>query len=649
MDDVNGDDRVMATAHHIIRTLGSDNASDMLRILSTFDDRFSRFSLSIPRNGSDEGGTPAAPVLPVSCDADVGDAALQKALDLVHSWDFGCSESARQTFIWTDDPDEAYPYLNAIDSIQAFIENPPSGVDPAALDRTQNALQLAMLRLEEELRNLMEKYGDSIDPDLLQEMTYGNGDEDKEKPDPPEFLQEGKGFKSMTIDLLPQEIVTDLFEIASRMVGSGYQTECTQVFVCSRKAVLEESLQKLGFERLTIEDVQRMPWDFLESEIFKWIRIMKLTIGVLFQSEKYLCENVFKRQISLVDATFYELAKGPMTQLLNFAEAVAIGRRAPEKLFKILDMYEALKDLLPPIEGLFVGESSASLRVEANAILMRLGEAARGTFTEFENAVQRETSRNPVPGGAVHPLTRYVMNYIRFFSEYTETLNQLLKDRKVEQSGSFNSRSEAANRGPLSMVTLSLLELLEKNLEAKSKLYKDPALTIIFLMNNLHYIVQKSKDVEVRKLVGDDWIKRHSGKLHQYHMDYRRTAWTKVLAFLRDEGISVSGGSVSGTTRNLLKERFKNFNTAFDETVKAQSSWIVSDSQLCAELQISVADLILPAYRNFLGRFQSHLDVVKNRERYVKYTAEEVEDHINALFEGSSGSMNRRRAQGVAV
>ncbi|KAI5069750.1 hypothetical protein GOP47_0016051 [Adiantum capillus-veneris] len=642
MEDINGDDRVMATAHHIIRTLGSDNASDMLRILSTFDDRFSRFSLSLPNNGSDEEGIPAVPLPSAVCSAETGDAALEKALDLIHTWDFGSSESARQTFIWTDDPDEAGPYLSAIDSIQVFLENPPSGVDPSALDRVQNALQLAMLRLEEELRNLMEKYGESIDPDLLQEMAYNNGDE---KRDSSELEQEEKSFQSLTIDLFPEEIVTDIYEIATRMVSFGYQTECTQVFMCNRKTVLEENLQRLGFERLTIEDVQRMPWDFLESEIFKWTRIMKLTIGVLFRSEKQLCESVFKKDTSFVDATFYELAKGPMTQLLNFGEAVAIGRRAPEKLFKILDMYESLRDLSPSIEGLFVGETSASLRAEANTILVRLGDAARGTFAEFENAVQHETSRNPVPGGAVHPLTRYVMNYIRFFTDYADTLNHLLKDRTVDQSGSFNSRSEAASRGPLSMVTLSLLELLEKNLDVKSKLYKDPALTLLFLMNNLHYIVQKSKDVEVRKLIGDEWIKRHSGKLHQYHTDYRRTAWTKVLSFLRDDGISVSGGSVSGTTRNLLKERFKNFNMAFEENVKAQSSWIVSDSQLCAELQISITEMILPAYRNFLGRFQNHLDVVKNRERYVKYTPEEVEEHINALFEGSSGSMNRRRAQ----
>jgi len=35
-----------------------------------------------------------------------------------------------------------------------------------------------------------------------------------------------------------------------------------------------------------------------------------------------------------------------------------------------------------------------------------IGEAARGIFTEFENAIQRETSRTPISGGTIHPITR---------------------------------------------------------------------------------------------------------------------------------------------------------------------------------------------------------------------------------------------------
>ncbi|KAH7331822.1 hypothetical protein KP509_20G052000 [Ceratopteris richardii] len=624
----------------------------MLRILSSFDDRFSRFTLSPPANGSDQQERNAPP-LPASANSvvEVEEKSLQESLDLIQQWKRP-SESSCRTFIWPDKPDLSKSYLNAVDFLQEFVKNPSPAVDSSTLDSAQNALQIAMLRLEDELQNLMETYGKPIDPDSLKETTGDNGDEegDTNGGDKDGLMESNaergrvdKNVKSMSIELFPCEIVTILGNIATRMVSNGYQAQCRRVYVCNRKGALEENLQRLGFEKLSVQDVQTMPWELMENEIINWIYIIELAVRVLLRNEKELCKSVFGDRLILIEDIFAEFAGGSITQLLNFGEAIASAETSPEKLFKLLDMYEALSESLSVIDDLFARGSGVDIRAEATAILSRIGDAAKRTFSAFENAVQRETSRNPVPGGAVHPLTRYVMNYIRFFSEYTETLDYLLKDRDDAQSRDQKSRSEGSCKGPLSLLTLNILELLEKNLDTKSRLYKDPSLKLLFLMNNLHYMVQKSRIAEVRKLIGDDWIKKHSGKLLFYHTDYRRTAWTKVLSYLVDEGISVSSGSMNAATRNLIKERFKNFNTAFEEIVKTQSSWIVSDSQLCAELQISITGMILPAYRNFLARFQKHLDAVKYRERYVKYTPEEVEDYINSLFSGSSGSMNRRK------
>ena len=242
------------------------------------------------------------------------------------------------------------------------------------------------------------------------------------------------------------------------------------------------------------------------------------------------------------------------------------------------------------------------------------------------------------------------MNYVKFFCEYTDTLNEVLKDRNVPplapvgEGSSSHRHLDTTGKTPLVVATLTIMELLERNLDAKSKLYRDPALKSLFLMNNLHYMVQKSKDDAVRKLVGDEWIRRKSGKLHQHHNEYRRTAWTRVLSCLRDEGMSFSGsGSTGGSARNVLRERFRSFNVAFEETVKTQSSWIVPDPQLCAELQISITEMILPAYRSFLGRFLNHLDP-RNPEKYVKYSPEDVESQLSELFEGSTGSLVRRKS-----
>ena len=50
----------------------------------------------------------------------------------------------------------------------------------------------------------------------------------------------------------------------------------------------------------------------------------------------------------------------------------------------------------------------------------RLGEAAKGTFVEFENAIQRENSKSAIPGGAIHPLNRSNTSISTSFSEHCQ-------------------------------------------------------------------------------------------------------------------------------------------------------------------------------------------------------------------------------------
>lgn len=700
MADSSGEDRVVATAHHILRTLSSSHTDDMLRILSTFDDRFSRFSLAVSRNAA--GDSPCAPSdmgsqsgrdhhssLSSSSDDDEDDEeddddadnlngeeqlppVLRSAEQIIMRWDFSSPDAMRQTFLFSDHPNEVRGYLDAVDSLHLYTDSLASSSPEATrlADYAQNILQFAMLRLEAEFHHVLQKHSEPADPDwmtsLVSSRSCFNGGfscssgsssshrveeepgsirehvrkdtPDDEGQDGDEGIAQSRSISDTIIDLLPLDAVSDLHDIVVRMLRSGYDTECIQVYVSIRKGIVEESLQKLGQEKFTFEEVQRMSWELLEVEISKWTKAMRIALGGLFPSEKHLCESIFVGVRSISDPCFAEVAKTSLAQLLNFGEAIAIGRRAPEKLFKILDMYECLGGLLSSIETIF-GEDVKS---EASGILSRLGDVARGTFAEFENAIQRDPARNPVPGGAVHPLSHYVMNYMKFLCDYTETMNELLADRPYTLVESHFSG--VSDQGPLSAVTVSVVENLEKNLDAKSKLYKDAALTYLFLMNNLHYIGQKIKTSDVRKLLADEWMRRNIGKLHQYHNSYRRSAWTKVVVCLKDEGINISGGSSNGASRNVLKDRFKNFNAAFEENVRAQSSWIVSDPQLCTELRISITEMILPAYRSFLGRFQNHLDVVRHPERYVKYTAEDLEGYLNNLFEGSSSSLNKKKS-----
>ena len=46
----------------------------------------------------------------------------------------------------------------------------------------------------------------------------------------------------------------------------------------TRSVVLEESLRKLGVEKLSKEDVQKMAWEVLEAKIGNWIHFMRIAV-----------------------------------------------------------------------------------------------------------------------------------------------------------------------------------------------------------------------------------------------------------------------------------------------------------------------------------------------------------------------------------
>ncbi|CAK9217495.1 unnamed protein product [Sphagnum jensenii] len=663
-----GEQRVLMTAEHIVRSLGTTDTmtDDMLQILSKFDHRFSIMHDKKKKN------------------AMANESSLDHAEDVIRRWDMRYSEQARQQMIFECPEEEASTYLEAVDEVQkvldslSVVQQQQNSRDPettTTLERAHNLIELAMGRLQEEFRHLLVKNSRSVEPETLfdslaagsfqssleegendaaddaqedAEARESSGEEDNADEDVLPVARPAPLVQT-TMDLVPPDVAIDLASIAQRMIAAKYQSECCMVYVNSRKTALEESLSGLWVEKLSIDEVQRMPWAAQEDKIRKWIQAMKVGVKVLLASEKLLCDQVFPAPVS--ETCFSDIAKGVMMQLLSFGEAVAISRRSPEKLFKVLDMYETIHDLLPEVESVFSGVFGVT--VEASGILMRLGEAARGTFAEFENAIQRDEVRTAVPGGGVHPLTRYVMNYIKLLCEYKDTLEQLFGEKKKDGTellgthdgerdfiGDYDSREK---KSWLSERIKWVIQVLLNNLDEKSKSYRDSALTYLFLMNNVHYIVQKVKYSDVIQLIGDDWVRKQTGFYRQCATNYQRAAWIKVLSFLKDEGIHNSGSFSSGVSRVVLKDRFKNFNAAFEEAHKVQSTWIVSDTQLRDELRISVAEKLLPAYRAFVGRYGNFLETGRHPDKYIKFSPEDLEIAIGDLFEGSSGSSSFKR------
>ncbi|XP_022751844.1 exocyst complex component EXO70B1-like [Durio zibethinus] len=540
-------------------------------------------------------------------------------------------------------------FLKSVDQISKLYKNLSAvfkldSDQGPLINRIGRIQQRAMSYLEDEFRSLMEE-SRIVEPDQKQEVA--------DQCHVPDQDQSVESNEESNFPGYSQEVLANLNKIAKEMISGGHESECCEVYMITRRNVIEETLNKLGYEKISIDEVQKMQWEVLEREIPQWIKAVKQCANVYFSGERKLAETIFSDYPSLSDSLFSNLTRGVFIQLLNFAEAVAISKRSTEKLFKFLDMYETLRDNLSGIDSMFPEECAKELRAETTTARCRIGETAICIFCDLENSIKSDTGKIPVPGGAVHPLTRYTMNYLKYAcDEYTETLEQVFKEHsKIERADSTsrpqnyegnseNYNNDEENHSPFSCQLMRIMDLLDSIMEAKSKLYKDVSLRCIFMMNNGRYMLQKIKgSAEIHKVMGDTWRRKRSSYLRNYHKNYQRETWTKLLGCLSNEGLSVNGKVV----KPVLKEKFKSFNAMFDEIHKTQSLWVVNDKQLQSELRVSISSVVIPAYRSFLGRFSGYLDPGRQTEKYIKFQPEDIEAYIDELFDGNPSSLARRK------
>ncbi|KAM7267687.1 hypothetical protein ACFE04_009853 [Oxalis oulophora] len=536
-------------------------------------------------------------------------------------------------------------YLEAIDQLRSTIRffNNKKGLksSEAVLSQANSLLAKAISKLENEFKQLLSSYSKPVEPDRLFEClpnsmrpSSGSSGAHRDSGAKHHSEHENDSVDSATFvvpTLIPPRILPLLHDLALQMIQTAHQQQLLQIYRDTRSPVLEESLRKLGVEKLGKEDVQKMQWEVLEAKIGNWIHFMRIAVKLLFTGEKKVCDQMFEGFDSLKEQSFAEVTKSSVSVLLSFGEAIARSKRSPEKLFVLLDMYEIMRELHSDIETIFASEECADIRESALSLTKRLAQTAQETFGDFEEAVEKDATKTAVTDGTVHPLTSYVINYVKFLFDYQSTLKQL-----------FQEFVNSDDNSQLASVTMRIMQALQTNLDGKSKQYKDPALTQLFLMNNIHYMVRSVRRSEAKDLLGDDWVQRHRRIVQQHANQYKRNAWQKILQSLSAQGLtssggssnaSVDGGSGSGVSRTLIKDRFKIFNSQFEELHQRQSQWTVPDSELRESLRLAVAEVLLPAYRSFIKRFGPLVESGKNAQKYIRYSAEDLERMLGEFFE----------------
>ena len=164
-----GDQRVLATAQHIVRTLGKNEqlTEDMIRILSTFDDRFSNMTgFKIENHESS-----------ISLALKKMEETVGKAEEIIVRWENNVLQNGMMIWDVLSDPQEADAYVKIVDELYSLMRNPWANKELMA--RAQHVLEIAAPRLKEEFRCMLVMNSESVDADWLMYYTHRGNQEEK--------------------------------------------------------------------------------------------------------------------------------------------------------------------------------------------------------------------------------------------------------------------------------------------------------------------------------------------------------------------------------------------------------------------------------------------------------------------------------------
>ena len=66
---------------------------------------------------------------------------------------------------------------------------------------------------------------------------------------------------------------------------------------------------------------------------------------------------------------------------------------------------------------IFKCKACSEIRDSAFGLTKWLAQTTQETFGDFEEAVEKDATKIAILDGTVHPLTRYVINYVKFLFE----------------------------------------------------------------------------------------------------------------------------------------------------------------------------------------------------------------------------------------
>lgn len=259
-------------------------------------------------------------------------------------------------------------------------------------------------------------------------------------------------------------------------------------------------------------------------------------------------------------------------------------------------------------------------------------------FWEFGLQIEGNSDGLPPPqDGSVPKLVRYAINYLKYLvtETYSGPMAKVLQTEQVWKAGIL-SKPES-DEDLLRDAVSNIMEALQRNVESKRGRYKEKILPHVFAMNTYWYIYMRTRNTELGKLLGEQYLKKeYKVVAEESAYLYQKQAWGPLVRLLE-----AKADDPSNKTR--ASARVEAFLKGSEEAAqKHRSSYAIPDADLREQIKEATAKLVVPAYAEYLS---AHGPALKEGS-YAR--AESIQELLSQVFDGSGreGDEKKTRRRG---
>uniref|UniRef100_K3W8A3 Exocyst subunit Exo70 family protein n=1 Tax=Globisporangium ultimum (strain ATCC 200006 / CBS 805.95 / DAOM BR144) TaxID=431595 RepID=K3W8A3_GLOUD len=421
-----------------------------------------------------------------------------------------------------------------------------------------------------------------------------------------------------------------------------------QRFQVVKMILCEESslVNSIGFHPAT-EAIGELTKHLKDIEVS--ISAEKSLAGAIFPNEelshaafRYAAYPILDALKSDVDAAFSQITSAPAA-----AGAGTISGKYQLDPFKLLRLHELFVARVGGFEALIspplllrdrkgIGRDDPWVLSKAfTFIVSNVATVAKQKLFGFQFELTDNigvSDRSLSKDGNVHPVSSYMLSFLRQLCEHTKPLGVLLQ--------------HDSNMTPTSFIETVVMQLV-KSLQSKSAQFKGRNdLKQLFLANNFGYIAnslphcaQKSDELQVIEVYIQSEIKPRILELRDNAIaqlvDVSYASFQTFLVEPKEKLVYARGSDLlTLESGRLLKEKFARFNTQLDDIYKTQKHFIVSEPQIRHQIIQAAVDAIIPYYTKFYEKFSKVHFSKKNSAKYLKYTPKAAEQALKELFLG---------------